>query len=73
MSCIALTFDSVRYLHLVIDALPVGYVQVFIKLVGFNETLKIDAYIIASNIGKQMGVGLPSEYTVVMKRLTDCR
>jgi len=59
MSCIALTFDGVRYLHLGIDALPVGYVQVSIKLVGFNETLKIEAYIIAGNIGKENGCRTP--------------
>jgi hypothetical protein len=68
MSCIALTFDGMRYLHLRIDALPVGHAQVPIKLVGFNKTPEMEAYIIAGNIGKQIVVGLPGEYVVAMKR-----
>lgn len=64
----ALTFDSVKHLRLRIDALPVGYAQVPIKLVGFNGTPEMEAYAIAGNIGKQIGVGLPSGYAVAMKR-----
>jgi hypothetical protein len=62
------TFDGVRHLCLEINALPVGYAQVPIKLLGFNGTPEMEAYIIAGNIGKQISVGLPSGYAAAMKR-----
>ncbi|KAF2661899.1 hypothetical protein K491DRAFT_710326 [Lophiostoma macrostomum CBS 122681] len=63
-----LTLDGVKYGHLSIEDLPVGYAQAPLKMIDFAGMHEFPAYVIAGNMAKRVRKGVPDGYASALKR-----